>query len=360
MARESIKAFLAMPYGQNAPQVLFWNNFEEGVRRVASAFVGPRLDIITARADPKDLSSVTENVKRTINACDFTIAVVTSYNPNVLWEFGYTEAQGKPVVCCVDTETEYIEKSPVLIGATLRCPYQGSGLALSKRGKLPSGFASCLRSFLKLAMQLANREPPAPLVQVFEDRQKCNLPLLVARGKSEVSLITTNLSYFARFNEFVVDGENGSGKYAFDLPMERGADIKVLALDPESSNVKYRAIQLGFENDVASFREELRESARSFYQRYKDRSNVSIRIYDELPLQIGLIVDNTVVTSVVNRGGRSRYNLHILLDITTPGARKSIEDHFNAVWGQSKDIRTYAWASEKLPALARRKRQTRP
>jgi hypothetical protein len=102
---------------------------------------------------------------------------------------------------------------------------------------------------------------------------------------------------------------------------------------------------LRLEYDVGNYREELRKSAREFYQKYKDKENVSIRLYDDLPLQITLIVDNQIVTSVVSRGSRSRDNLHFLLDIATPGARKSFEEHFHEVSAApSRHISTFKWA----------------
>jgi hypothetical protein len=189
------------------------------------------------------------------------------------------------------------------------------------------------------------------------DREAVGLPELVASARKRIYVLTTNLVYFSDFERFVVD--RGRRVFAFDPAVDNGVRLRVLTLDPESPIVKYRAEQLGFEHDVARFRGEARRSARRFYQHYRNQPNVSIKLYDDLPLQITLIVDDTVVTSVMSRGHRSRENLHFRLSMDAPRARQSFERHFFEVAAApSKHISQFGWASEPESADAEENAET--
>ena len=105
-------------------------------------------------------------------------------------------------------------------------------------------------------------------------------------------------------------------------------------------------VKILLDADKIVHRDELKKSAKDLYQRYKKNRNVSIMLYDDLPLQITLIIDNKVITSSMSRGSRSRENLHFLLDIDLQGAKKTFENHFYEVGaGPSKHISTFPWAT---------------
>ncbi|MEA3357719.1 MAG: hypothetical protein U9Q67_04785, partial [Patescibacteria group bacterium] len=274
-------------------------------------------------------------------------AVTTGKNLNIFWEIGYTEAQNKPVVYLVDKGTEDLSNSSVLIIEALKCSYQSNDLERTvEEKKIPEAIAIKLRSFLEQAVKAVKAYPKLPVLTAFSGREECNLPNLVAHATDRIYLITSNLSYFAGVNSFTVE-ENNHKVFAFDPPIKRDVDVKILTLDPESPLVKYRAEQLTFEYDVGRYREELRESARRFYQLYKDEQKVSIRLYDDLPLQITLMIDDQVMTSVMTRGSRSRRNIHFVLDMDFPGARDSFERHFAEVAaGPCRHISTFKWAGQ--------------
>lgn len=345
MTEKEINAFLSSPYGKGLERA-FWKTLAKVIEDAAKSIKGTRLRIRSADEVVSALV-LKENVRRLIDKCDFTIAVITGKNPNVFWEIGYTEAQKKPVVYLVDEETEDLSSSPVLIIEALKCPYRNSDLVnMAQKKQVQEDMKMRLKSFLEQAVNAVKAAPQEPELNAFSSRKKCNLPDLIADAREKIYLITSNLIYFADFEDFTIERGDES-RFAFDLPVERGVDIKILTMDPESPLVKYRAEQLTFEYDVGSYREELRESARALYQRYKENRNVSIRLYDDLPLQITLMIDNQVITSVMSRGSRSRENLHFLLDITLPGARNSFEKHFFEVSaGPCRHISTLKWAEQ--------------
>ena len=346
MAREKLDVFLSIPYGKTNTDRIYWKTLASAIRDAANLVKDVQLYIHSAE-DEVNALVLKESVYRLIDKCDFTIAITTGKNPNIFLEIGYTEAQKKPVVYIVDEETEDLSNSPVLIIEALKCPYKANDLRnIVQTKKIPDDLAIKLRSFLEQAIKAVKAAPKPPKLAAFSSREECHLPDLVASANNRIYLITSNLSYFADFESFTIQ-DNTKKIFAFDQPVKQGVDVKILTMDPESPIVKYRAEQLTLEYDVGSYREELRESARRFYQRYKDEEKVSIRLYDDLPLQITLIVDNQVMTSVMNRGSRSRKNLHFLIDIAFPGAGNSFEKHFYEVSaGPCKHISTFKWAGQ--------------
>lgn len=334
-----IKAFLSMPYGETNKERVYWGVLAAAIRETAKLIEDPQLEIHSAEEEVNALI-LKESVRNLIDKCDFTIAVMTGRNPNVFWEIGYTEAQKKPVVFLVDEEKEELSESPVLVAEALKCPYHLAGEVDPK--SLLDDLSLRLKPFLEQAIKAVKATPRLPTLVSFSNRKECNLPKLVANATNRIYLITTNLGYFTDTAKFTV----GNNQFAFDPPTKKGVDVKILTMDPESIIVKYRAEQLGLEYDVSGFREELRASARRFYQRYRRKPNVNIRLYGDLPLQITLIVDCVVVTSVLSRGSRGRTNLHFRLDIDTPGARESFEEHFHEVWAApARHISSFKWAT---------------
>jgi nucleoside 2-deoxyribosyltransferase len=346
MPGKELNAFLSTPYGKTDAERVYWKALASAIRDIAKAFREPSVNVVSAE-DEVNALVLKENVSRLIDKCDFSIAITTGKNPNIFWEIGYTEAQKKPVVYLVDRDSDDLNNSPVLVIEALKCPYRAKDLVnIVENKKIPDDMAIRLRKFIEQAVRAVKDRPKPPKLAAFSVREECHLPDLVEKADHRIYLITSNISYFADFDNFTVD-KNDQKVFAFDPPVERGVDVKILTMDPESPIVKYRAEQLTFEYDVGTYREELRDSARRFYQRYKDRRNVTIRLYDDLPLQITLMVDYQVMTSVMSRGSRSRKNLHFLLDMNLPGAQNSFEAHFSEVSaGPCKHISTFKWAGQ--------------
>ncbi|MBV8858393.1 MAG: hypothetical protein JOZ02_15780 [Acidobacteria bacterium] len=343
---KSSHAFLSIPYGKTPQDKIYWKAVASAIKGAANLIEGVQLSIRTAEEQVRAFT-IKDNVINLINDCDFTIAVISGKNPNVFWEIGYTEAQKKPVVYLVDKNMEELEESPVLISEALRCSYSIDDLKKAVENKeAPLELAVKLKSHLEYAINSAKASPKPPKLVALNSREECNLPTLVAGANVRIHLITSNLSYFSDVDNFTVKDAKKDKVFAFDPAVERGVEVMILTMDPESPIVKYRAEQLKFEYDVGSYRDELRESARRFYQRYKKEKNVSIRLYDDLPLQITMMVDDQVMTSVMSRGSRSRKNLHFLLDKSFPGA-ENFEQHFSEVGaGPCHHISTFKWAEQ--------------
>lgn len=342
---ERITAFLSIPYGREHEHRIYWAALGAAITEVAKELESVELVIRSAENEVNALA-LKKSVSRQIDQCDFTVAVTTGRNPNIFWEIGYTEALGKPVVYLVDEETEDLAESPVLIAEALKCPYKASQLVdVATTKRVPEALSAKLQSHLAQAVKAVKATPRKPHLSSYANRAECDVPKLIAGADERIFLITSNMSYFSDPDGFVVE-ENGNQVFAFDPPVKKGVEVKILTMDPESPLVKYRAEQLKLEHDVQSYREELRNSARWFHQRYKDKKNVSIRLYDDLPLQISVIIDKKVVTSVMTRGSRSRKNPHFRMDLALPGAG-CFEKHFSEVdAGPCRHISAFKWAGE--------------
>ncbi len=341
-APQSYSAFLSMPYGRDEKARAYWKTLREAVTKAAMQFKAPALSLKVADEHVASLI-LKRSVARIIDECDFTIAIITEENPNVYWEVGYTEARGKPVVFLVE-EGVAEANSPVLVLEALKCVYPKA--LLDK----PDILSARLEPFLTQALNTVKSIDRAPEVKVFGNRQAINLPGLVAGAEHHIHLITTNLGYFSDPERFKVV-HDGHDTFAFDVPVASGVELRILALDPESPIVKYRAEQLGYDFDVGIYRDELRRGAQMFFRRYAAKRNVSIRLYDDLPTMISLLVDRKIVTSVVSRGSRSRDDLHFLIDESVSGAGR-FRDHFfqvDAAAGNRRHISAFRWAYEKDP-----------
>lgn len=343
--RESFDAFLSIPYGRRPEEKVYWSALATAIRDAARKFEppGPRVRIRSANAVVNDLD-LKRGVIRLINECDFTIAVITGNNPNVFWEVGFTQAQEKPVVFLIDSQDSSISRSPVLVVEALKCQYNGAELedTVAKK-EVPGDLVRRVEPFLQQAINSVKATRKPPVLESYSTRQECKLPTMVAKARERIWLITTNLGYFASSRFFIKN--NGNKLPAFDVPVNSGVEVKILTMDPESSLVKYRAEQLAFDYDVGIYREELKSGVRELYQRYRKKENVSIRLYDDLPLQIAILIDNKVVTSTLARGSRARQNLHFKIDLGLPGAA-CFEKHFSEVSaGVCKHVSTFRWAT---------------
>lgn len=346
--KEEFDAFLSIPYGREPEDQAYWQAVSAAIEEAASEISFGKIRIHRADREINALL-IKKNVVQLIDCCDFTIGVIAGQNPNVFWEVGYTEAQGKPVVYLVDQEAEQVQGSPVLVSEALRCIFRSSDIINYIKSRKEADLKFKLIPFLDQAIKAVQAMPRQPKLAAFGSREDCKLPKLVSDAKERIHLITTNLSYFANADDFVIQNQMKEKQFAFDPPIERGVEVKILTMDPESPIVKYRAEQLGLDYDVGVYREELKSSARRFYQRYINKKNVSIRLYDDLPLQIALIVDEQVMTSIITRGSQARRNLHFIMDVTLTGA-DIFEKHFSEVAaGQCKHITAFKWAAETRP-----------
>ncbi len=345
------EVFVSMPYGKDDKSKIYWNKFYKCLNDMKQLFDGRgyTVNFIRAKETPSALM-LKESVKTLIDRCHICLAVITGLNPNVFWEVGYAESRGKPTIFLVEEDVSEAYSSPVLVAEALKELYNGNIFEKTDPDqRIILDFQQKLLRFFDIGIKVVRgQEKPPPQYRILNDRQEAQLPETIINANKTIDLITTNLSYYANLEKFVSEYD-GKEDYAFDPPVKRNVRVRILTLNPESIIAEYRAKQLGREHEVAEYREELRKAARFFYHRYMNNKNVNIRIYDDLPSQITLIVDRKVITSFVSRGQQARFNIHVEFDIESHGARATFEKHFGEVLanlGQTTHISHFSWAQK--------------
>ena len=342
-----------MPYGSDEKSKAYWNRFYHlGILGLKPLIQGRgySLNFLRAQEMPTALQ-LKESVKRLIDRSQICLGIITGLNPNVFWEIGYAESKGKPIVLLVADGVNETQYSPVLVAEVLKMTYDGNIFDDDPpQDASLVDFQQNLIPFFDIAVNIAKATgKPAVQYTIFADRLQSNLPGAIATAQRTIDLITTNLSFYADFDNFVHETV-GKISYAFDPPIERGVRVRVLILDPESVIAEYRAKQLGREHEVYEYRNQLRRFATAFYHRYIDKENVDIRIYDDLPSQITLLIDDRVITSFLSRGQQARFNIHAEFSKDCKGVHETFEKNFAEVLANEKHtthISHFKWAQRK-------------
>ena len=69
----------------------------------------------------------------------------------------------------------------------------------------------------------------------------------------------------------------------------------------------------------------------------------TMKVYEDLPLQITIRVDNEVITSFVTRGKRSRQRVHVRFRVEDEGVYETFLGHTGSVYDSAKDITEFSW-----------------
>jgi hypothetical protein len=352
-------AFVSMPFGDDpeSPENDWTKLYEHGIKSLEAKIPDQKSyePIVLFRAD-RTLNSLglKSNVKGLIEQSTIVIAVLTTTsmstkegvgirlsNPNVLWELGYAEALGKPIVALADNES--LRAMPLLAGVPNVCVYNHELVRAAKSKDAAIALAKIARDlapFVTKACDDARRGQSGQArtrATAYASRDDVQLPKIVSGADHHVDILTTNVNYF--LTGTFQDGE----KHPFVSALKNGAAVRIVTMDPESVIAEYRARQLGRGDDIPGYRRELREGIIQLYERFGAQDNFYLHIYNDLPLQITIRIDETVITSVVTRGDRARKRIQVQFNLHDDGVTESFVSHFQSMFEDSKDIRGVAW-----------------
>jgi hypothetical protein len=178
-------------------------------------------------------------------------------------------------------------------------------------------------------------------VTAYSEREICKLERLISLAKKRVDILVTNLDWLVNQGPFEL--ENTQQEHPFRKAISNGAEIRIVAMDPEAIIAEYRAKQLGKGADVPGYREILRESIKKVYNAFRKDSKFNLRIYNELPLQITFIIDDIVITGIIVRGRKSRELIHIEFHKGSEGVVESFLNHFESLFNASMDASQFNW-----------------
>lgn len=355
-------AFVSMPFGDDpdSPENEWTKLFEYGLKplenSIDSQFENIEHEPIKLwRADKAwESLNLKTNVMRGIENSTFIICVLTTdvangtsglrlSNPNVLWELGYAEALGKPIVVLADDPS--LSQLPILTGSPNVCSYDHSVVKETKvknANDSLSHIAKNLIPYIQIASKEAktgNRGGRRANIIAYPKRDSIDLAERISNAINQVDILTTNTSYF------LFDKLRGD-KNPFHDALRNGASVRIVTMDPESVIAEYRAKQLIKEQDIPEYRKELRDGIIELFQNFRNYEQFHLHLYNDLPLQITFRVDDTIITSIVTRGERARTRLQIQFSLYDEGVTESFVSHFQSMFETSKDVSGLRWVTE--------------
>lgn len=362
------QAFVSMPFGDRpeSSENEWTRLFEHGLKPLESdtpivAQYSDYLPIKLVRADREWQSLLLKsNVRELIEDCSFVLSVLTTLstdgahgprlsNPNVLWELGYAEALGKPIIVLADNES--VRQLPILAAGPNICIYNHD---LVKAATTPESqavlksIAQNLVPFIKLAVEASrNGTTHRRTARVYPSRDTIKLAELISDARRSVDILTTNLNYF------VSDKLHGKSD-PIEAALKRGATVRIVTLDPESIIAEYRAKQLIRGEDVPGYRRELRDGIVQLYSKFGDHERFHLHIYDDLPLQITTKIDSTLITSIITRGERARKRIQIEFHESDDGVAESFISHFQSMFDNSKSVAGFRWVQKENRSAKKR------
>jgi hypothetical protein len=357
----AIQAFVSMPFGldPDSPENEWTKLYDHGLRPLEGGLDTDHdyPDVKLLRADRSLVGlSFKVNVCRNIERSSFVIAVLTTQqigdgdvricNPNVLWEVGYASALGKPIVMLIDDKDDP-RRLPILVDEYVLFQYSHDMVKACKAKDAKDALgviARNLREHVKLACSNAyGGQQGRTWVNAIAYSSRDEVPLgdMITRARRTVEVLSTNVDYYLSRSFYT----GTKATHPFAAALRNGARVSVVTMDPESLIAEYRAKQLYRGADVPGYRRELRDGIRLLYELFKNDRNFSMHVYNDLPLQITVRVDDTILTSVVTRGAQARRRIQIQFQLAYPPVSESFVTHFQTMYDSSEDIRNVRWAT---------------
>lgn len=254
-----------------------------------------------------------EHLHKHLFQTDICLCDITNYNPNVLYEIGYARAIGKKTIIIRQQEGAI----PIDIADKYVQTY-----SMEKLASLSQWLEIAIVKAVDAVVTKRASNRPSYDITCYSDRQSADIGEKIEEAEERIDIIETNVSS-------VVGTYLDYLKKAFEK--NKKLRVRVLTLDPDSSFVNNRASQLGV--PVGQYRIELHSSIQKLMkelEQYSDR--FTLRIYDDFPTQITFLVDSYIYSCSIARGNRSRKLCTFKINNFDPGAERTFQFHFEAVW----------------------------
>jgi hypothetical protein len=254
-----------------------------------------------------------EHLHKHLRECTICLCDITGANPNVMYEIGFARAIGKKTMMIRQSKQEI----PVDISDKFVYTYHMDRLA-----NLSQWLETAIVKAIDAVQAKRTSAKPAYEIICFKDRKSADLGAAIDKAEETIAILETNVST-------VADTYLPALRTALD--QSEDLTVRVLTLDPDSSFVNNRAIQLGV--PVGQYRVELHDSIQRLMTELKPYGRrFTLRIYDDFPTQITFLVDDAIYSCSISRGNRSRKLCTFKIHTYDPGAERTFQFHFEAVW----------------------------
>ncbi len=347
---QDFRVFVSTPYDKKTDPDKYWLSlYQEGIRpagEIVSKNSNYALTFYNASLNPR-VGTVDKIVPHELDNCRILLSVLTDYRPCVLWETGYAQKLGLPTVYMLGMKL-WGEHIPITVGVPDILYYEDDRTCF---GTIPSKLSeylikACEAADLKLRKQSEMIRGPSYNVTCYANRHALRFPEKIKEAKTRIEILTTNIDYFV--NPSKLNREDQFNLEYFEEALERGVQITILTMDPDSNLVVERSKQIDpqYKDDVYRYREELRKAILKFYNKFSQqirKGSLVLDLYNSLPTLMMYVVDDTVYVPCMAGHTRSRNCLHVEFNESWPGVALTYRTHFDLVLREAKSIEQFSW-----------------
>lgn len=288
----------------------------------------PRHQARIIRFQGRDRSHETQ-LRRAIQlhivASDFVVAMLTSFNANVMLEIGYAQAQKKPIIYLL--QQNQLKRKPTNLENLKRLiPYEHEeDIKHHLHARIQEVVSSLEQQLQRAEVGQPAREYADFDIDYYPNRRTADLSAKFRRAQKEIQILTTNLTTVSA--DFI-DDILGAIKENSDLT------VRILTSDPSNDFINPRADQLV--KNKRGYRMELQGSLESIHAELKDYyPRCEVRTYKDFPVQLWHRIDNIIYIGQSSTLRRTRHNCVYGVSTDTPGIKETYLDHFERLWGNA-------------------------
>jgi hypothetical protein len=243
------------------------------------------------------------------------IAVLTNFNPNVMLEIGFAQAQKKIIIYAL--RRDQFRDLPANLANLKRLVLytEEEGLRLNLYARIQ-----------EVTSDLQHPAHDQDIKQEFflayyPHRDAIDLVNRLKNAQKEIRILTTNLTTVS---------VNYIDAIVWAATRQPHLKVKLLTSDPDNEFIDPRATQLY--EDSKGYRMELLGSLESIRAKLRRYSNCEVRTYTDFPVQIWHLIDDYIFIGQFSLLRRSRHNCAFGVSVETEGIRETYLHHFDSLW----------------------------
>lgn len=256
-----------------------------------------------------------QSIQDNIIGSDFIIAVLTGFNPNVMLEVGFAQAQRKIIVYVL--QADQFQDMPANLANLKRLQLYKSMENL--KVNLYNRIQEVIDDLGRQSNEIRRRG--GPFFEYYVNRDAIGLVQKFSNAQKRIQILSTNLTTVSvNYIDAIVSAVTKSP----DLT------VKILTSDPANEFIAPRADQL--REDKKGYQMELQGSLESVRAKLKRYKNCELRTYKDFPVQMWHLIDDRIYIGAPSLARRTRHNCVFGISVEGEGVKKTFLDHFDALW----------------------------